>query len=40
MNGTAEREAAILGYVLQTLERYGKTEIVDKYYEDYATAAR
>ena len=40
MDNTTDREAAILGYVLQTLDRYGKTEIVDKYYNDYARYAR
>ena len=36
MKSTTEREAAILGYVLQTCERYHQNELVDKYYPDYA----
>lgn len=36
MNSTTDRQAAILSYVLQTCERYGQTEFVDKYYPDYA----
>ena len=36
MNSTIDREAAILGYVLQLCERNGQTELVDKYYGDYA----
>ena len=36
MESTTGREAAILSYVLQTCERYGQTEFVDKYYPDYA----
>ena len=36
MNSTVDRQAAILSYVLQTCERYGQTEFVDKYYPDYA----
>ena len=36
MESTTGREAAILGYVLQTCERYGQNELVDKYYADYA----
>ena len=36
MSSTTDREAAILSYVLQTCERYGQTEMVDKYYGDYA----
>ena len=36
MESTAGREGAILGYVLQTCERYGQKELVDKYYGDYA----
>jgi len=36
MESTAGRQAAVLGYVLQTCERYGKHELVDKYYQDYA----
>ena len=35
MEQTTSREAAILGYVLQTCERNGAREIVDKYYNDY-----
>ena len=35
MENTTGREAAILGYVLQTCERYGENELVDKYYADY-----
>lgn len=30
-----DREHAILGYVLQTCERYGQNDFVDKYYQDY-----
>jgi len=40
MENTTDREAAILGYVLQTLDRYDQTEIVDKYYADYVRYAR
>jgi hypothetical protein len=40
MKSTTEREAAILGYVLQTCERYHQTEFVDKYYPDYAAYGR
>ena len=36
MESTTNREAAILSYVLQTCERYGQKELVDKYYGDYA----
>ena len=36
MQSTTDRELAILGYVLQTCERYGKNEFVDKYYDTYA----
>ena len=36
MNPTTERQAAILSYVLQTCERNGHTDFVDKYYGDYA----
>ena len=36
MKSTVDRESAILGYVLQTCERYNQTEFVDKYYPDYA----
>ena len=37
MDSTVGREAAILGYVLQTCERYGQHELVDKYYPEYAS---
>ena len=40
MESTTNREAAILSYVLQTCERYGQTEFVDKYYGDYAAYAQ
>lgn len=40
MESTSGREAAILGYVLQTCERYGQHELVDKYYQDYATYSK
>ena len=40
MESTTGREAAILGYVLQTCERYGENELVDKYYADYAAYAK
>ena len=36
MESTTGREAAILSYVLQTCERNGQTEFVDKYYPEYA----
>ena len=36
MDSTTSREGAILGYVLQTCERYGQNELVEKYYGDYA----
>ena len=35
MESTTSREAAILSYVLQTCERNGVREIVDKYYGEY-----
>ncbi|MBR2166583.1 MAG: DUF2723 domain-containing protein [Paludibacteraceae bacterium] len=40
LDSTTGRESAILGYVLQTCERYKHTELVDKYYEDYAKYAK
>ena len=40
MESTTGREAAILGYVLQTCERYKHNEFVDKYYADYTTYAK
>ena len=36
MKSTTEREAAILGYVLQVCERYNQNDFVEKYYGDYA----
>ena len=36
MESTTGREAAILSYVLQTCERFGQSEFVDKYYPEYA----
>jgi len=36
MESTTGRQAAILSYVLQTCERNGAREIVEKYYDDYA----
>ena len=36
MQSTTGREAAILNYVLQTCERNGAHDIVEKYYNDYA----
>ena len=36
MESTTGREAAILSFVLQTCERYGQNELVEKYYSDYA----
>ena len=36
MESTTGREAAILNYVLQTCERNGAHDIVEKYYNDYA----
>ena len=36
MKSTTDREAAILSYVLQTCDRYHQTELVEKYYGDYA----
>lgn len=35
MESTFNREAAILSYVLQTCERYGQHDFVDKYYSEY-----
>ncbi|MBR6167196.1 MAG: DUF2723 domain-containing protein [Paludibacteraceae bacterium] len=35
MSDTSRRELAILGYVLQVLDRNDKTDIVDQYYQDY-----
>ena len=40
MESTTGREAAILSYVLQTCERNGQKEIVDKYYPEYAAYVR
>ena len=40
LESSTGREAAILGYVLQTCERNGANDIVDKYYQDYATYAK
>lgn len=40
LDSTTGRESAILGYVLQTCERYKHTELVEKYYEDYAAYSR
>ena len=37
MESTTNREAAILNYVLQACDRYGANEVVEKYFEDYAT---
>jgi hypothetical protein len=37
MRSTVDRESAILGYVLQVCERYNQLDLVDKYYEDYAS---
>ena len=39
MESTTGRQAAILSYVLQTCERYGHRELVEKYYADYAAYA-
>jgi hypothetical protein len=39
MESTIGRQAAILSYVLQTCERYGHRELVEKYYADYAAYA-
>ena len=39
MDSTTGRQAAILSYVLQTCERYGHRELVEKYYADYAAYA-
>ena len=40
LESSTGREAAILGYVLQTCERNGANDIVDKYYQDYAMYAK
>ncbi|MBR4432170.1 MAG: hypothetical protein IKS76_03095, partial [Paludibacteraceae bacterium] len=40
MESTTGREAAILGYVLQTCERYKHNDFVEKYYADYTTYAK
>ena len=40
LESSTGREAAILGYVLQTCERNGANDIVDKYYQDYAAYAK
>ena len=37
MNSTTDRQSAILSYVLQTCERYGQHDFVDKYIADYET---
>ena len=39
MESTKDRELAILGYVLQTCERNGHNEFVEKYYPEYVTYA-
>ena len=39
MESTTGRELAILGYVLQTCERNGQNEFVEKYYPEYVTYA-
>ena len=39
MESTTGRQAAILSYVLQTCERHGHRELVEKYYADYAAYA-
>ena len=36
MESTTGRQAAVLGYVLQVCERNGQSELVEKYYGDYA----
>ena len=36
METTTSRQAAVLSYVLQTCERNGQSELVEKYYGDYA----
>jgi hypothetical protein len=40
MKSTTDREHAILGYVLQTCERNGQQELVEKYYGDYVAYAK
>ncbi|MCR5050660.1 MAG: DUF2723 domain-containing protein [Paludibacteraceae bacterium] len=40
MEQTTGRELAILGYVLQTCERFGHKELVEKYYNDYVKYAQ
>ena len=40
LESATNRESAILGYVLQTCDRYDQKEIVEKYYNDYATYAK
>ena len=37
MDSSTGRQAAILNYVLQTCERFGQRELVEKYYTDYVT---
>ena len=37
---TIQHHAAVLGYVLQTLDRYHQNELVDKYYPYYEQYAR
>ena len=39
MESTKDRELAIFGYVLQTCERNGQNEFVEKYYPEYVTYA-
>ncbi len=39
MESTTGRQAAILGYVLQTCERFGHNDLIEKYYADYAAYA-
>ena len=40
MASSTDRQVAILSYVLQNCERYGQTELVDKYYGDYAASVK
>lgn len=40
LESTTGRESAILSYVLQTCERSGANELVEKYYQDYANYAK
>ena len=39
-NSTLSHQSAVLGYILQNLDRYGRDELFDKYYDTYASYAK